>query len=72
MEIKDLRQKSVAQLKDQLIELRQEQFNLRMQRSQGQLTQSHQFRNVRRDVARIKMTLGEKESRVSDTSGKGK
>jgi large subunit ribosomal protein L29 len=59
MEIKDLRQKSAAQLKDQLIELRQEQFNLRMQRSQGQLTQTHQFRNVRRDVARIKMALGE-------------
>jgi large subunit ribosomal protein L29 len=59
MEIKDLRSKSAAQLKDQLIELRQEQFNLRMQRSQGQLTQSHQFRNVRRDVARIKMVMGE-------------
>ena len=65
MEIKDLRQKSAAQLKDQLIELRQEQFNLRMQRSQGQLTQSHQFRNVRRDVARIKMALGEVAKKVS-------
>jgi large subunit ribosomal protein L29 len=59
MEIKDLRQKTAAQLKDQLIELRQEQFNLRMQRSQGQLTQTHQFRNSRRGVARIKMVLGE-------------
>jgi large subunit ribosomal protein L29 len=59
MEIKDLRQKTAAQLKDQLIELRQEQFNLRMQRSQGQLTQTHQFRNARRGVARIKMLLGE-------------
>ena len=59
MEIKDLRQKSAAQLKDQLIELRQEQFNLRIQRSQGQLTQSHQFVLVRRNVARVKMALGE-------------
>jgi large subunit ribosomal protein L29 len=59
MEIKDLRQKSAAQLKDQLIDLRQEQFNLRMQRSQGQLTQSHQFRKIRRDVARIKMVMGD-------------
>lgn len=59
MEIKDLRQKNAAQLKDQLIELRQEQFNLRMQRSQGQLAQTHQFKNVRRDIARIKMVIGE-------------
>jgi large subunit ribosomal protein L29 len=59
MEIKDLRSKTAAQLKDQLIELRQEQFNLRMQRSQGQLTQSHQFRQVRRDVARVKMVMSD-------------
>jgi large subunit ribosomal protein L29 len=59
MEVKDLRQKTVAQLKDQLIELRQEQFNLRMQRSQGQLTQNHQFRNARRNVARVKMVMSE-------------
>jgi large subunit ribosomal protein L29 len=65
MEIKDLRQKTAAQLKDQLIDLRQEQFNLRMQRSQGQLTQSHQFRVARRDVARIKMVLGEASKKVS-------
>jgi large subunit ribosomal protein L29 len=59
MEIKDLRQKTAAQLKDQLLELRQEQFNLRMQRSQGQLTQTHQFVAVRRNIARVKMAMGE-------------
>jgi large subunit ribosomal protein L29 len=64
MEIKDLRSKTVAQLKDQLIELRQEQFNLRMQRSQGQLTQSHQFRQVRRNVARVKMVMSDLAKKV--------
>jgi large subunit ribosomal protein L29 len=59
MDIKELRQKSAAQLKDQLLELRQEQFNLRIQRSQGQLTQTHQFLTVRRNIARIKMAMGE-------------
>jgi large subunit ribosomal protein L29 len=59
MEIKDLRAKSSAQLNEQLIDLRQEQFNLRMQRAQGQLNQSHQFRVVRRNVARVKMVLAE-------------
>lgn len=60
MDIKDLRQKTAAQLKDQLLELRQEQFNLRMQKSQGQVAQNHQFRIVRRDIARVKMTMAEK------------
>lgn len=59
MDIKDLRQKNAAQLKDQLLELRQEQFNLRMQKSQGQVAQNHQFRIVRRDIARVKMTMAE-------------
>lgn len=60
MEMKDLRQKNAAQLKDQLLELRQEQFNLRMQRAQGQLTQTHQFGNVRKNIARVKLAMGEK------------
>lgn len=59
MDIKELRQKNAAQLKDQLLELRQEQFNLRMQKSQGQVAQNHQFRIVRRDIARVKMTMAE-------------
>ena len=59
MDIKDLRQKNAAQLKGQLLELRQEQFNLRMQKSQGQVAQNHQFRIVRRDIARVKMTMAE-------------
>jgi large subunit ribosomal protein L29 len=59
MEIKDLRSKSAAQLKEQLIELRQEQFNLRMQRAQGQLTQTHQIRSARKNVARLKMVQAE-------------
>jgi large subunit ribosomal protein L29 len=59
MEIKDLRSKSAAQLKEQLVELRQEQFNLRMQKAQGQLTQTHQVKTARREVARVKMVMAE-------------
>jgi large subunit ribosomal protein L29 len=59
MEMKDLRSKTTAQLNEQLLELRQEQFNLRMQRAQGQLTQSHQFRVARRNIARLKMVMAE-------------
>ncbi len=59
MSIKQLRGKSPADLSAQLLELRREQFNLRMQKGAGQLTQTHQVRKVRREIARIKGLLGD-------------
>jgi large subunit ribosomal protein L29 len=61
MESKELNKKSVADLNSDLIELRREQFNLRMQRGTGQLTQTHQLRNVRRDIARVKTAIAAKK-----------
>lgn len=61
MKASELRSKTVAELKGQLIGLRQEQFNLRMQRGQGQQTQAHQIKRVRRDVARVKTVISEIE-----------
>jgi large subunit ribosomal protein L29 len=58
MDIKELRQKSAVELKAHLLDLRREQFNLRMQKGSGQLTQSHQLRTVRREIAQVKMLLG--------------
>jgi large subunit ribosomal protein L29 len=58
MDIKELRQKSSAELKAHLLDLRREQFNLRMQKGSGQLTQNHQLKNVRREIAQVKMLLG--------------
>ncbi|MCG6117335.1 MAG: 50S ribosomal protein L29 [Aquimonas sp.] len=58
MDIKELRQKSAAELNAHLLDLRREQFNLRMQKGSGQLSQSHQIRNVRREIARVKTVLG--------------
>jgi len=60
MDIKDLRQKSAEELKTELLSLRKEQFNYRMQKATGQLTQTHNIERVRRDIARLKMVLGEK------------
>jgi large subunit ribosomal protein L29 len=59
-EIQDLRAKSADELKDQLIGLRKESFNLRFQKASGQLENTAQVRRVRRDIARIKMVLGER------------
>jgi large subunit ribosomal protein L29 len=46
-------------LKGELLELRKEQFNLRMQRGTGQLTNSSRFKVVRRQIARIKTQMSE-------------
>ncbi|HUC63539.1 MAG TPA: 50S ribosomal protein L29 [Alphaproteobacteria bacterium] len=66
-EIQDLRAKSADELKDQLLGLRKEAFNLRFQKASGQLENTAQVRRVRRDIARIKMILGErnKQKKVS-------
>ena len=60
MNTAELREKSVAELNEALLELLREQFNLRMQNSTGQLTQTHLIKNVRRDIARVKTILNQK------------
>ena len=60
MEAKDLRGKSAAELNEELLKLRREQFNLRMQRATGQMARPDQFGKVRKDIARVKTVLGEK------------
>ena len=47
------------ELKSELLELRKEQFNLRMQRGTGQLTNPSRFKTVRRQIARVKTRINE-------------
>ncbi len=61
MKAGELREKSVAQLQEELTGLYKEQFNLRMQRGSGQQPRSHQFGEVRKNIARIKTILTEKK-----------
>lgn len=61
MAMKELINKSADELKQHLLDLRKEQFNLRMQKGTGQLNQPHQLRRVRRDIARAKFVLGGKK-----------
>lgn len=60
MKASDLRDKSEAELKDELMRLLKEQFNLRMQKTTGQLGQSHLLGTTRRDIARVRTVLREK------------
>jgi large subunit ribosomal protein L29 len=59
MDTKELRTKSAAELADELIKLRKEQFALRMQRATGQAIKPDQFGKVRKNVARLKTVLRE-------------
>jgi large subunit ribosomal protein L29 len=60
MKANELRDKSVDDLNNQLLQLRKDQLKLRMQQSTGQLGQPHLIRETRRDIARIKTLLNEK------------
>ena len=59
MDAKALRQKSPAELSDELLKLRKEQFALRMQRATGQGVKPDQFGKVRKSIARLKTVLAE-------------
>jgi len=52
----------VQELNDELLRLRKERFHLRMQKASGQLGQSHLLAEARRDLARVKTVLQEKQS----------
>ena len=62
MDARELRTKSAAELADELVKLRKEQFALRMQRATGQQPKPDQFGKVRRNIARLKTVLREKQA----------
>ena len=65
MKAADLRPKSDDELKEELLNLRKESFNLRFQVASGQLENTARRRQVSRDIARIKTLSGER-SRTAD------
>ena len=61
MNASKLRGQSEAELSETLLELLKEQFNLRMQRGTGQLARPHLMKDVRRNIARVKTVMTEKQ-----------
>jgi len=61
MKAPDLREKTAEELNEELLRLRKEQFHLRMQKASGQLGQTHMLTEARRDIARVKTVIQEKE-----------
>ena len=67
MNATDLRKKKEQELTEELLGLRREQFNLRMQQATGELANHHQHRKVRKDIARVKTVLNELKGAAGDT-----
>ncbi len=62
MKAGDVRAMSADQLKDELVKLKKEQFNLRFQSATGQMENTSRVRQVRRDIARIQTIAAEKSA----------
>jgi large subunit ribosomal protein L29 len=60
MKVKELRDKTDAELADELLKLRREQFNLRMQAATGQGAKPDQHGKVRKSIARLKTVQRER------------
>ena len=61
MKAKQLREKSIDALQDEITQLLKDQFRLRMQRASEQPPRPHQFKVARREIARIKTLINEKK-----------
>jgi large subunit ribosomal protein L29 len=72
MNAKELRSKSSAELNDELLKLRREQFSLRMQRATGQTVKPTDFSRVRKDVARLKTIVRQQQMAAGASAPAGK
>ncbi|MCB1836620.1 MAG: 50S ribosomal protein L29 [Alcanivoracaceae bacterium] len=61
MKASELKDKSVDELKQENLDLLEKQFKLRMKKASGQLSRTHELGQVRRDIARVKTILREKQ-----------
>jgi large subunit ribosomal protein L29 len=61
MNAKEIRAMTAEQISKELLSLRREQFNLRIQSATGQGVRSHELGRIRTDIARLKTILRERE-----------
>lgn len=61
MKANELRDKSIAELNEQLNSLYRDQFATRMRKSTGQLAQTHLSNSIKKDIARVKTIITEKQ-----------
>jgi large subunit ribosomal protein L29 len=61
MKASKMREMSVVELSDEALEMSKQLFQLRLQKATGQLDNVNKIREIRKDLARIKTVLTEKE-----------
>ena len=64
MNASELREKSEAELNEELMRLLKNQFNHRMQKAMGELNQTHLLGETKRDIARVRTVLREKAAQA--------
>ena len=63
MKIADVRAMTKDQIKDQVLGLKKEQFNLRFQKATGQIENTARIRQIRRDIARLKTVASQQAAK---------
>lgn len=66
MKASELKDKSTDELQESLIGLLKDQFNYRMQKSTGQLGQTHLLKQVSKDIARVNTVLNQKAGKIDE------
>ena len=69
MKAVELREKSQEELGEELLTLRREQFNLRMQQATGETGRPHEYGRVKKAIARVKTIMGELKRSAEKSSG---
>ena len=66
MRIEEIREKTIPELNDKVLELKKELFELRFQQATGRLEKPNQLKEVKKTIARIKTVITEKEMGIED------
>jgi len=65
MKAKELKEKSVNELNQSVVDLKTELFNLRFQLATGELDNPMRIKKVKKDIARVKTVLRERELSIN-------
>ncbi|WP_112872940.1 50S ribosomal protein L29 [Paracoccus endophyticus] len=68
MKAQELKDKTPEQLREQLVALKKEAFNLRFQQATGQMESTARMRAVRRDVARVKTVINQQAASAAQSN----
>jgi len=61
MNVQEMRSKTATELQQEVIALRKEQLNLRLQNATGQLANPAAFKRVRREISQLKTVMSEQQ-----------